>query len=131
MSDYGFTYQNADITNRLRSGIEMEILQEPEPTIVIGRSCIDGDVHKHCIIIGNGLNSDHDYQIKIGSSVVEVSRTMTREEFEVVHQAFRGIHLDYAPGATIRVMRGPCGGLYLSGVEDLQEGDVFHREVRK
>lgn len=34
------------------------------------------------------------------------------------------------PGSTIRVMRGPCGGLYLSGVEDLREGDVFRREVR-
>lgn len=38
---------------------------------------------------------------------------------------------DTAPGSTIRVMRGPCGGLYLSGIEDLQEGDVFHREARK
>lgn len=35
-----------------------------------------------------------------------------------------------APGSTLKVMRGPGGGLYLSGVEDLREGDVFRREVR-
>lgn len=38
--------------------------------------------------------------------------------------------LDTTPGSTLKVMRGPCGGLYLSGVEDLREGDVFRREVR-
>lgn len=36
----------------------------------------------------------------------------------------------HAPGSTLKVMRGPGGGLYLSGVEDLREGDVFRREVR-
>ena len=35
-----------------------------------------------------------------------------------------------APGSPIKVMRGPCGTLYLSGIEDLREGDVFRREVR-
>lgn len=35
------------------------------------------------------------------------------------------------PGSTLKVMRGPGGGLYLSGVEDLREGDVFRREVRE
>lgn len=39
--------------------------------------------------------------------------------------------LDTTPGSTLKVMRGPGGGLYLSGVEDLREGDVFRREVRK
>jgi len=38
--------------------------------------------------------------------------------------------LDSGPGSTLKVMRGPGGGLYLSGVEDLREGDVFRREVR-
>lgn len=38
--------------------------------------------------------------------------------------------LDTTPGSTLKVMRGPGGGLYLSGVEDLREGDVFRREVR-
>lgn len=37
---------------------------------------------------------------------------------------------DTTPGSTLKVMRGPGGGLYLSGVEDLREGDVFRREVR-
>lgn len=35
-----------------------------------------------------------------------------------------------ATGSTLKVMRGPGGGLYLSGAEDLREGDVFRREVR-
>jgi len=38
--------------------------------------------------------------------------------------------LDTAPGSTLKVMRGQGGGLYLSGVENLREGDVFRREVR-
>ena len=38
--------------------------------------------------------------------------------------------VDTTPGSTLKVMRGPGGGLYLSGVEDLREGDVFRREVR-
>lgn len=36
--------------------------------------------------------------------------------------------LDTAPGSTLKVMRGPGGGLYLSGVEDLREGQVFRRD---
>lgn len=39
--------------------------------------------------------------------------------------------LDTGPGSTLKVMRGPGGGLYLSGAEDLREGDVFVREARK
>lgn len=37
---------------------------------------------------------------------------------------------DTTPGSTLKVMRNPWGTLYVSGVEDLREGDVFRREVR-
>jgi len=49
-----------------------------------------------------------------------------------ISEAIRALEsgFDTTPGSTLKVMRGPGGGLYLSNVEDLREGDVFRREAR-
>lgn len=55
--------------------------------VVIGPSCLEQEyLPNNCVIIGSGLTADHDCQVKVGNSVVEISRTMTPEEFESVKQ---------------------------------------------
>jgi hypothetical protein len=52
---------------------------------------------------------------------------------EKISEAIRAFEsgCDTTPGSTLKVMRALSGVLYLVGVEDLREGDVFRREVRR
>ena len=47
--------------------------------------------HNNCVLIGHNLKSDHDYQMKIGNSVVDVSRTMTEQEYEDIVSTIKDI----------------------------------------
>lgn len=54
-------------------------------TVVIGVGA--NASHSHCVIIGNGLDSDYEYQVKVGNSEYNKSRKMTPEEFKDLQSA--------------------------------------------
>lgn len=63
----------------------------------------------------------------------ELARMSRTADASVMHEpefSAKAPQLDTGPGSTLKVMRGPGGRLYLSGVEDLREGDVFRRDAR-
>lgn len=63
----------------------MEYAKDVRNTIVIGVG--SNASHDNCVIIGNYLNSDYEYQIKVGNTEFDKSKKMTEDEFNELHTA--------------------------------------------
>lgn len=63
----------------------------PHDNVVIGVGSTSN--HNYCVVIGNYLETDHDYQVIIGNTKVQTSKTMSKDEYEELASAIRGVFL--------------------------------------